>query len=445
MDCYDGQELVLATVRLVAAGGPPDDRWTRILEPFMTLRHSRSRSWAATLGWLLLGSVSAALFIVAVLEEAQLATAFLSQPLWNAVVQRLGGVPSPQTGQPEFATVPLLNVAIVVFVAGAIGWLAGGALIAKLSGQPLRSSLQDWGRHGWKWWCLTGLWALLSLAGLLSSSSALTILTGVTVDLCWALAAAGWLATLVSLARPSSDGVSPRIPGAVAVVVAMGLYTVVFTWMNWRLFEGLLVPHGDSAMYEEHLWNITHGKGFRSYLDQGLFLGEHIQVIHLALLPVYLLWPSHLLLEVCESAALAVTALPTYWITRRHTGSERAAVWMAVAVLLYFPLQYLDISIDLKTFRPISFGVPLLLLGIDQMERGRWKTMTLLLAATLCAKEDYAIVIAPLGVWLSLLVVAVSPSSTGRSRYERCSHRFADSRASWSGRSWRLLQRCTCF
>ena len=142
-----------------------------------------------------------------------------------------------------------------------------------------------------------------------------------------------------------------------AVSLAITVYTVVFTWMNWELYWGLRLPHGDSAMYEEHLWNVTHGKGFRSYLDQGLFLGEHIQFIHLALLPAYLLWPSQLLLELCESLALSLTALPVYWIARRHTGSERAAVWLALATLLYVPLHYLDVAIDLKTFRPICRGL----------------------------------------------------------------------------------------
>ena len=367
----------------------------------MTDRSSPSPSWASALAWMLLGSVCAVLFVQTVLEESQLAFAFLSPLMWASVVERLGGSLNVQAGQADFATVPWTNVAAVVFVAGLVGWLLGGALISAFGRQAYAVSLRDWGRRGWKWWSLIGLWVLLSVLGLLGSSASLTVLTGVTVDLWWAAAAAGWLATLVALMRPVAAS-TMRLPGWSVVVLAMGVYTVAFTWMNWQLFKGLLVPHGDSAMYEEHLWNVTHGKGFRSFLDQGLFLGEHVQVIHLALLPMYLLWPSHLLLELCESAALAATALPAYWIARRHTGSERAAVWTAVAVLLYFPLQYLDVSIDLKTFRPISFGVPLLLLAIDQMERRRWKTMTVLLVATLCAKEDYAVVIAPLGVWLLL-------------------------------------------
>ena len=127
-------------------------------------------------------------------------------------------------------------------------------------------------------------------------------------------------------------------------------------------------------MYEEHLWNFLHGKGFRSYLDRGLFLGEHVQVIHLLLIPFYVLWPSQMMLELCGSALFAAGCIPVYWISRRHTGDSRAATWLTAAYLLYAPLQYLDIGIDLKTFRPNGFGIPVLLFALDQLERCRYKT-----------------------------------------------------------------------
>ncbi len=154
-------------------------------------------------------------------------------------------------------------------------------------------------------------------------------------------------------------------------------------------------------MYEEHLWNLEHGKGFRSYLDQGLFLGEHIQVIHLLLIPLHLLWPSHLLLELCESLALGLGAIPVYWIAQRHTGSARVSLFLSVAYLLFIPVHFLDIAIDLKTFRPISFGVPLMLFALDALERKKWIAMALFCILTLAAKEDFAIVFAILGLWIA--------------------------------------------
>jgi uncharacterized membrane protein len=186
------------------------------------------------------------------------------------------------------------------------------------------------------------------------------------------------------------------------VWIAAGVYALVFTAMNWQLYFALLVPHGDSAMYEEHLWNLTHGKGFRSYLDQGLFLGEHLQVVHVLLVPLHVLWPSHLLLELCESAALASGAFAVFWIARRHAGSRRAGVLTSVAYLLYVPMQFLDIAIDLKTFRPDAFGIPALLFALDQLERRRFVTCALLLLVALSAQESYAMVLAPLGLWMAL-------------------------------------------
>ncbi len=130
-----------------------------------------------------------------------------------------------------------------------------------------------------------------------------------------------------ALKKPSSPALSPggeREPGTelLAQRIVWGgfaIYALVYTAMNWGLWFNMRIPHGDSAMYEEHLWNVWHGKGFRSYLDQGLFLGEHIQVIHLLLLPLHMLWPSHLLLELCQSLVIGATVFPVYSIARRHT------------------------------------------------------------------------------------------------------------------------------
>ncbi|MFM8288139.1 MAG: DUF2079 domain-containing protein, partial [Planctomycetaceae bacterium] len=186
------------------------------------------------------------------------------------------------------------------------------------------------------------------------------------------------------------------------VWLAVAAYTLVFGGLNWRLYDSLMLPHGDSAMYEEHLWNLLHGSGFRSWLDNGrLFLGEHIQVVHLAAIPVYLLWPSHVLLEWLQSSALALGAIPLYRITVRATGSRGAGSLLAIAYLLAFPLQFLDIAIDFKTFRPNSFEIPCLLAALDALECRRWWRCGGWSLATLACQEDAATVLGPLGLWVA--------------------------------------------
>jgi uncharacterized membrane protein len=182
--------------------------------------------------------------------------------------------------------------------------------------------------------------------------------------------------------------------------VMIGSYTVIYTTLNWCLYYNLRMPHGDSAMYEEHLFNLLHGKGFRSYLDQGLFLGEHIQIIHVLLLPIYFWWQSVLLLELLQALCLALAAIPVYRMANRASGSKLAGMMLAGSVLVYFPLQFLDISIDLKTFRPTAFCIPALLFALDAMELKRYRWMSFWLAITLTGQEDLTLVIGPIGLWL---------------------------------------------
>src|SRR5262249_4462812 len=204
---------------------------------------------------------------------------------------------------------PLLTLALVA-------WFGGALVIGWRRNVSFSSALATWGTRGWLWWLLPLVWEGLYLFVELlpgDSRDALSLLAA-TLPLWHGLIWAGWLTTGIALGRRTRDttplaGDRPRIP--LAVWGAMLFYAVAFGIMNCALYESLLLPHGDSAMYEEHVWNLLHGKGFRSYLDNGrLFLGEHVQVIHLFVIPLYLFWPSHILLELCQSTALALGPLP---------------------------------------------------------------------------------------------------------------------------------------
>jgi uncharacterized membrane protein len=387
------------------------------------------------------------LFLLFVLEESLLAGRFVSQSVWSRIVALLGGTqrPTPDGLVTELPLVsPFLTALAIILLAVA---LRTGAILRghrrRMKSEndsnpgvpPLRmgDAFRESSVRTALWTVPMLLWVLLWLPASLLANPALLTLLVLTVTLTPAFTLAGWLWESLHLAFPPSP--PPPVPPSrcsgprMTVLLAMLLFSVTFVAMNWGLWFNLRIPHGDSAMYEEHLWNLIHGKGFRSYLDQGLFLGEHIQVIHVLLLPLYLLWPSHLLLELCETVALAGGAWFVFRIARRHAarsttapenlpqsrsessplpggeGSVRSdwpAAWMAVAYLLYFPMHFLDIAIDLKTFRPIAFGIPLMLWGIDALERRRWREMSLAFVLALACKEDYAIVIAPLGLWLAV-------------------------------------------
>ncbi len=384
------------------------------------------------------GIVAQTLSSQTILGSESLAANFFSRELWQAQVKRLGewiqndnsaGMSGDVIQQAILAEVHFFPLFCVWSVIAGVGV----TLAARLIRQHHRSTWSDsfiTAGFACGWWWLMGVWELAGLLAFVFNLPFLAQLQFVTPQFWQAIALAGWLvqpftrrsgegrgardeqdknnAAVLPPNSPLASRPSPLLSTFVSrhsslksVAVLIAIYIVVFTAMNWRLWQNLRIPHGDSAMYEEHLWNLWHGKGFRSYLDQGLFLGEHIQVIHLLLLPLHFFWPSHLLMELCESTALALGAIPIFRMTQRSTGSARAGLLMSAAFLLYFPLHFLDIEVDLKTFRPESFCVPFFLFAFEALEEGRFRRALILLAIALSAKEDYSIIIAPLGVWIA--------------------------------------------
>jgi uncharacterized membrane protein len=350
-----------------------------------------------------LGTLLTATYFQTCLSSRLLASNFISPTSWHAL-SAFSLSTATVRSDPNFVNLPFTFMLIPCCIVTVLAWTAGTIWLVIYRGTGLIDAAIIWGWYGWLWWCFVDVWEWLWILAGATGPSSLVALLSVTPQFWLAGCLAGWMTTLMTLGASSrAISLSDDIPLRTRWLwLACGVYFIVFTTMNWRLYFNLLVPHGDSVMYEEHLWNLLHGKGFRSYLDRGLFLGEHIQFVHLFLLPVYILWPSHLLLEACSSLALALGAFPVFWMARRHTGSDRVAFAVAVAYLLYFPMQFLDIEIDLKTFRPESFGIPLLLLTLDQLDRGHLVGTLLGIGFCLTVKEDYALVFGPLGLWIAL-------------------------------------------
>ncbi|MEZ6132000.1 MAG: DUF2079 domain-containing protein [Planctomycetaceae bacterium] len=365
----------------------------------------------------------------------------LSGQIWPAdinaaVVSALGGVVEVDSIGHDRTALPTHSVWLRL--AGLTGILATISVFRRRG--TLRSEDRDIDvgtalRHTAMASFLLSAWWMLWIAGTLIPSIAAFCLgcLPLWVGFGGALLIWIWSQTIVPAAQDSDTasslaaGQRSSIGPVALLCLAMTGWTAISFWMNVCLYQQLLIPHGDSAMYEEHLWNVWHGKGFRSYLDQGLFLGEHIQVIHLLLLPLHMLWPSHLLLELTESVALASCAVPVYLIARRHTGQTWASAMLGVAWLFYYPMHFLDIAIDQKTFRPIALGVPFLFWMIEFSERRRfgWTLLCLLLA--LSAKEDLALVTFPLLIVLAITVssgISRSSDSDDRRREVAASRRW---------------------
>ena len=281
--------------------------------------------------------------------------------------------------------------------------------LGRWRGRDWSEALQGVGRANLWSLVLLAQQSLVLLVGPLAGGNTWDTLLTSSVLLAFSLAPAGWLAGLWNTACPaqvafiepakpfSARAAQTKLAGAVAT------YVVVFSTLSILQYQALHVPHGDTGMYEEHLWNFLHGNGFRSQLDDGrLFLGEHFQVSHLLLLPVYVLWPCLPTLNVCQSLALASGAIAIYAIAQERGLTPTIAWTLGLAYLLYDPLHYLNLEASWKTFRPTTLGVPCLFFAFWAFEAHRYRTMLVLLGLSFLAKEEYALVIAGTGILLAL-------------------------------------------
>lgn len=344
---------------------------------------------------------------------------YLDDPKFDAVLITSGLRSTIRAALPR--GLPMWNLLTGTATVSIAVWLAGGTVLAIVSWTAWTTALWRWGRNFAWLWCL-GLYELTwGLGNALWPESAAGWLAGLIGSLAFvhSVAWGGFLAGAVAVAfPPQRAGRVRRVLAHPATVwVAAAAFAGLFSAMSILQYKALMVPHGDTGMYEEHLWNLLHGKGFRSQLDDGrLFFGEHLEVIHLLLLPIYVLHPSLPTLNVCLSIALASGAIAVRGIARRLSGSDAGANWLAVAYLLYFPLQHLNLEASLKTFRPENFAVPLLLFAVWCLESGRLRTMLVLMGLALIAKEDYAIPIGMFGLFLAVRRVASSSDGAAADR-----------------------------
>jgi uncharacterized membrane protein len=127
-------------------------------------------------------------------------------------------------------------------------------------------------------------------------------------------------------------------------------------------------------------------------------LGSHFDPILALLAPLWLVWPSPELLLVVQAGAVATGALPVFWLARAHLDSERTAAALAVAYLLYPPVQWLTAS----DFHPVSLACPLLLFAWWFLDERRLLPFALCALAALATKEHVGLTIAAMGVWYAI-------------------------------------------
>lgn len=140
----------------------------------------------------------------------------------------------------------------------------------------------------------------------------------------------------------------------------------------------------DLAVFDQSFWNATQGTLFYTSLEGGIsHFGRHFSPIFFLLLPFY---------------ALRLAAIPLYLIARKRLGHAVPALVVGL-VYLASPVVH-DINI-VNEFHEVAFAIPLLFLAFLALETARWKLYWVAVVGALMVKEDVALVVAALGLYVA--------------------------------------------
>jgi uncharacterized membrane protein len=154
----------------------------------------------------------------------------------------------------------------------------------------------------------------------------------------------------------------------------------------------------DLGYYVQLTWNLARGAGPYVSLPEMHAWGDHFSPIMYLFVPAFWLLPAPGVLLVAQSIALALGGLAVFALATQRLGDERPAAVFAVLYLLNPSLH----GINVRDFHSAALAIPLLLVAIYFAEAGRPWVFAIAVLLTLATREDAAIAVVGLGLWLAL-------------------------------------------
>ncbi len=178
-------------------------------------------------------------------------------------------------------------------------------------------------------------------------------------------------------------------------MVAYAAFYGIWSILKYRAY---LAPGFDIGIYDQALWLMSRFKEpFVTVLGLNIF-GDHSTWILVLLVPLYWIAPDPQTLLVVQTLALTVGAVPVFLLGRMVLRNRWLALIPAAAYLLTPALGWLN----LENFHPDSLEVPLLLFALYFVVRGRWRPYLVMVVLLMLIKEDVALVLVPLGMYVAL-------------------------------------------
>jgi len=182
-----------------------------------------------------------------------------------------------------------------------------------------------------------------------------------------------------------------------AFIALVVLYVVWFDYLSMKEYYGYGYPPFDLAIFDQGMWLITHFHvPFVTVMGRNLF-GDHTSFVLFLFAPFYRLFPEPQGLLFLQTFLLASPAIPIYVLARRYIRSTVIATSLVATYLLSPLLQ----QGNLNQFHPEAFQPLFISVAIYAAIERRNRLLVVIVVLSLLVKEDAAMLVIPLGIWVS--------------------------------------------
>lgn len=224
---------------------------------------------------------------------------------------------------------------------------------------------------------------------------------------------------VIASGRTTPKGAFARRFSAPVVLLALFIvaYGAFFSAYSLQRHATLNTFAADLSFIDQPMWNTLHGRFLERTLDaiQAPRVAEHFEPVLLPLSLIYLVWDDVRAILILQSLALALGALPVFWIARRAfkelgTRGEWVALAFSLAYLLSPSLQAANIA----DFHADPLIVTPLLLAFWYGAERRWRPMWGWAVVVMAGKENMPALTAMLGLFLIVFDPAFRQAWRGR-------------------------------
>jgi uncharacterized membrane protein len=198
--------------------------------------------------------------------------------------------------------------------------------------------------------------------------------------------------------QPVSHSVSQA---RILLWAAIAAYAAGFGSLSILRHRAFNTGRYDLGNMVQTVWNTAHGHFLQMTSGDGRQisrLAAHFDPILAAFAPLWWIWPSPELLLLVQAVAVALGALPIFWLGHKHLRSEQAGLAFALVYLLYPATEWLT----LNEFHPVALSCPLLLFAFWYLDEDRLVSFAVFALLAITTKEEIGFVVAGFGIWYAL-------------------------------------------